>query len=62
MRFPALQSSILAASLWLSANAHAVDVNAGDYTALPPGTSVAAWYQQHGRASSFNPRRRRHSV
>ncbi len=55
MRFPALQSSILAASLWLSANAHAVDVNAGDYTALPPGTSVAAWYQQHGRASSFNP-------
>lgn len=38
----------------MSGNARAVDVNAGDYTALPPGTNVAAWYQQFGRADRFN--------
>ena len=38
----------------MSGNALAVDVNAGDYTALPPGTNVAAWYQQFGRADRYN--------
>lgn len=38
-----------------STKALAVDVNAGDYTALPSGTSVAAWYQQYGRAERYNP-------
>ncbi|ROL69772.1 hypothetical protein BK634_18760 [Pseudomonas chlororaphis] len=37
-----------------STPALAVDVNAGDYTALPAGTNVAAWYQQYGRAERFN--------
>ena len=37
-----------------SSNALAVDVNAGDYTALPAGTNVAAWYQQYSRAERFN--------
>ncbi|WP_050491831.1 transporter [Pseudomonas putida] len=38
----------------VSVKALAVDVNAGDYTALPPGTNVAAWYQQFSRADRFN--------
>ncbi|RTY59576.1 transporter [Pseudomonas veronii] len=33
----------------------AVDVNVGDYTALPAGTDVAAWYQQFGRSERYNP-------
>ncbi|MEG0859203.1 MAG: transporter [Pseudomonas sp.] len=37
-----------------SSNALAVDVNAGDYTALPAGTNVAAWYQQYSHADRFN--------
>jgi len=37
-----------------SSNALAVDVNAGDYTALSAGTNVAAWYQQYSRAERFN--------
>lgn len=37
-----------------STKALAVDVNAGDYTALPAGTTVAAWYQQYSRADRFN--------
>jgi len=37
-----------------STHALAVDVNAGDYTALPAGTHVAAWYQQYSRADRFN--------
>lgn len=38
-----------------SAKALAVDVNAGDYTALPAGTHIAAWYQQYSQAYRFNP-------
>lgn len=38
----------------LCGKAMAVDVNAGDYTALPAGTNIAAWYQQFGRADRFN--------
>ena len=38
-----------------SAKAMAVDVNAGDYTALPAGTHIAAWYQQYSQADRFNP-------
>lgn len=37
-----------------STKALAVDVNAGDYTALPAGTNVAAWYQQYSHADRFN--------
>ena len=37
-----------------SGKAMAVDVNAGDYTALPAGTNIAAWYQQYGHADRFN--------
>lgn len=44
---------VLACAL-ASSNALAVDVNAGDYTALPAGTNVAAWYQQYSRAERFN--------
>lgn len=44
---------LLACSL-ISAKALAVDVNAGDYTALPAGTQVAAWYQQYSRSERFN--------
>jgi hypothetical protein len=44
---------LLACSL-LSTKALAVDVNAGDYTALPPGTNVAGWYQQYSRSDRFN--------
>lgn len=55
MQLRAIQTSLLVGGLLLSARSFAVDVNAGDYTALPPGTNVAAWYQQYGRASSFNP-------
>lgn len=32
----------------------AVDVNSGDYSALPPGTNFAAWYQQYSHADRFN--------
>ncbi|MBM3113763.1 transporter [Pseudomonas arcuscaelestis] len=38
----------------ISGKVLAVDVNAGDYTALPAGTNVAAWYQQFSRADRFN--------
>lgn len=49
------RSSLGALALALcSTNALAVDVNAGDYTALPAGTNVAAWYQQYGHAKRFN--------
>ncbi|MGI4839055.1 MAG: transporter [Janthinobacterium lividum] len=37
-----------------STKAMAVDVNAGDYTALPAGTNVAAWYQQYSHSDRFN--------
>lgn len=39
--------------LLLSSEALAVDVNAGDYTALPPGTNIAAWYQQFSHSDKF---------
>lgn len=38
----------------LGTDALAVDVNVGDYTALPAGTNIAAWYQQWGHADRFN--------
>ena len=34
-------------------SAYAVDVNAGDYTALPAGTNVAALYYQHGESDGY---------
>jgi hypothetical protein len=37
-----------------STKAMAVDVNAGDYTALPAGTNIAAWYQQYSHSDRFN--------
>ncbi|KTB95212.1 hypothetical protein AO073_15290 [Pseudomonas syringae ICMP 11293] len=37
-----------------STKAMAVDVNAGDYTALPAGTNVAALYQQYSHSDRFN--------
>ncbi|WP_235595635.1 hypothetical protein [Pseudomonas syringae] len=37
-----------------STKAMAVDVNAGDYTALPAGTNVAAWYQRYSHSDRFN--------
>ncbi|MGX1186449.1 hypothetical protein AB7M29_004128 [Pseudomonas sp. F-14 TE3623] len=49
-----MRPTALVLGLLLSKHALAVDVNAGDYTALPSGTNVAAWYQQYGRATSFN--------
>lgn len=55
MHMKALQAASLAAGFLLSVQALAVDVNAGDYTALPPGTNVIAWYQQHSRADRFVP-------
>ncbi|OCR22059.1 hypothetical protein AFK24_26830 [Pseudomonas syringae] len=44
----------LAACTLLTGKAFAVDVNAGDYNAAPPGTNIAAWYQQWGHADRFN--------
>ncbi|SDI99845.1 Uncharacterized conserved protein [Pseudomonas flavescens] len=44
---------LLACAL-LPGTASAVDVNVGDYTALPAGTTIAAWYQQYSRADRFN--------
>jgi hypothetical protein len=37
----------LAAAAALSSPAHAIDVDAGDYTALPPGTNLGLLYLQH---------------
>ncbi len=37
-----------------STPAWAVDVNVGDYTALPAGTSVAAWYQQYSHSDRYD--------
>ncbi|PVZ84059.1 transporter [Serratia sp. S1B] len=42
-----------AASFTVLHNAYAVDVNAGDYTALPAGTDVAALYYQHGESDGY---------
>ncbi|MFP6847286.1 MAG: transporter [Pseudomonas sp.] len=55
VRLHVLHSAVLLTGSLLSANALAVDVNAGDYTALPSGTNVAAWYQQFSRSDQFNP-------
>ncbi|WP_454838131.1 MULTISPECIES: transporter [Pseudomonas] len=52
-----LRSAALVAGTLLSAQVLAVDVNSGDYTALPAGTNLALWYQQYGRSSSFTPDR-----
>ncbi|WP_373806624.1 transporter [Delftia acidovorans] len=34
-------------------NAHAVDIDAGDYTALPPGTTLGMVYYQHATRDSL---------
>jgi hypothetical protein len=55
-RFKAFQpiaSCLLAAAALHTVSAHAVSVDAGDYTALPPGSNAAVLYFQHAQDTSF---------
>ncbi|TWI45217.1 outer membrane putative beta-barrel porin/alpha-amylase [Pseudomonas duriflava] len=55
MRISLSYPAALVASFMFSSHARAVDVNAGDYTALPAGTNVALWYQQYSRSDQYHP-------
>lgn len=46
-RSKALALSVITTALLLAWPAHAIDVDAGDYTALPAGTSLGLVYYQH---------------
>lgn len=46
-RSKALALSVITAATLLALPAHAIDVDAGDYTALPAGTSLGLVYYQH---------------
>lgn len=48
-----LTLTTLAAALLAASPAHAIDVDAGDYTALPPGTTLGLVYQQHASRDSL---------
>lgn len=51
-----LRASVLAAvacCALTSQSAHAIDIDAGDYTALPEGTNVVALYGQHAQRNSL---------
>ncbi|KYQ72649.1 transporter [Acinetobacter pragensis] len=37
----------------LASQSHAIDVNAGDYTALPSGTNVGVFYYQHSEMEGY---------
>jgi len=46
---------LIGASLTLAASAaRAIDIDAGDYTALPEGTNVGLLYMQHAERNSLN--------
>lgn len=48
MHFRNKNALLLMLSGLLAQHSHAIDVNAGDYTALPSGTNVGVFYYQHG--------------
>jgi hypothetical protein len=45
--------SLLCLSTGVVFSAHAVDINAGDYDPLPPGSNIAALYLQYGESNDF---------
>ena len=46
-------SAVSAAIALTITSAHAIDIDAGDYTALPPGTNLALLYAQHAERQSL---------
>ena len=52
-RFLCLATATIASLLLSSGNANAVDIDAGDYTALPPGTNLAMGYYQFATRDSL---------
>lgn len=42
-----IATALAAAAMWLPMQAHAIDLDAGDYTALPSGTTLGLLYYQH---------------
>lgn len=52
-RFQSLASATIATLLLSSGYANAVDIDAGDYTALPPGTNLAMGYYQFATRDSL---------
>lgn len=50
-----LAGASLLLSMACAHQATAADINAADYTALPPGTNLALWYQQYTEANSYHP-------
>jgi hypothetical protein len=53
MPFHFLQRTVLALAAATAMAAHAVDIDAGDYTALPPGTTLGMVYYQHATRDSL---------
>jgi hypothetical protein len=50
-----LKGAAVSVACLASACAGAVDIDVGDYNAAPVGTNMAAWYQQYGHSSRFDP-------
>ncbi|MNV72468.1 hypothetical protein D3C71_1655570 [compost metagenome] len=53
MHFRNKNALLLMLSGLLAQHSHAIDVNAGDYTALPSGTNVGVFYYQHGEMDGY---------
>ncbi|AIO73013.1 transporter [Burkholderia multivorans] len=56
LRLPLKLAGLASACLMAAAPAHAIDVDAGDYTALPPGTNVGLLYYQHAERDKIYAR------
>ena len=53
MHFRNKNALLLILSGLLAQHSHAIDVNAGDYTALPSGTNVGVFYYQPGEMDGY---------
>ncbi|WP_353143751.1 transporter [Acinetobacter pragensis] len=53
MHFRTKNAPVLMLGALLASQSHAIDVNAGDYTALPSGTNVGVFYYQHSEMEGY---------